>query len=219
MGNKIKIGIDLDDVLSCFVPHLLQKYNIEYQDDLKPSDITSWEIGNFTKQECGSKILDIALGKNFFQYVPVMPHAQDVINWLDTFDNVKLYVVTSAHPYTVRDKADWIAKHFPCLNPLVDTDRFISLKDKTLIDLDFIIDDNPNYGNEFKGKYILFDKAWNQSLGDKYIRVYNWLDIMKYFKQVFDNNDKNIGVHVDNIKGMPKNEFIAFCLKIMNMRH
>jgi 5'(3')-deoxyribonucleotidase len=179
--KKIRIGIDLDSVLSDLSKHWLELYNRDYNDNLKHSDITVLEWDKIVCKECGKKIYDYLLTPNFFREVPVMSGSQDVVQWLSTFDNVELYVVTAYHPYTCKDKTDWLAEYFPCINQK----NIIFCNHKNLINVDFLIDDSPYNCNGFKNQYIVFDAPYNQCLSDIYVRVHNWTEIMDYFHQTF----------------------------------
>lgn len=181
--NKIKIGIDLDSVLSDLLPYWLNFYNNDFNDNLKVENITAWETDKFVKSECGKKIFDYILQPNFFLNVPVLQGSQDAVKWLSTFDNVELYVVTAYHPYVCKDKADWLAKYFPEINQK----NIIFINDKSLVDVDYLIDDSPTNCIGFKGKYLLFDYPYNQNVHESLyeMRVSNWSDVMQYFKGIF----------------------------------
>jgi 5'-nucleotidase len=180
--NKIRIGIDLDSTMSDLLPYWLNKYNQDYNDNLQQSDITDWDTSKFVKPECGKKIFDYIEQPNFFSNVPVIPNSQNVIQWLSTFDNVELYVVTAFNFVACEDKGKWIIKHFPFINPK----NIIFCNPKFIIDVDYLIDDSPFNHIGFKGQYILFDMdyPYNQCLGDMFPRMKSWLEIRDYFKKI-----------------------------------
>jgi len=179
--RKIKIGVDLDSTLSDFLPYWINKYNINYQDNLIASNITKWETHTFTKPECGTKIYDILLDRGFFRHVPVLPKSQLAIEWLSNFDDVEIYVATAYHPYVCKDKADWLADFYPT----IDQKNIIFCNNKSLLDLDYLWDDAIHNGEGFKGKFLLMDYPHNQSCGDKYTRVKDGQEVIKFFKDEF----------------------------------
>lgn len=182
--NKIKIGLDLDSVLSDLLPYWLSFYNKDYSDNLKTTDIIAWETNLFVKPECGNKIFEYILNPSFFRNVPVMPNAQNVVGWLSTFDNIELYIVTAYHPVACKDKADWLAEHFPCINQK----NIVFCNDKSMVNVDYLLDDSPYNHIGFKGQYILFDTPYNQCLNDRFPRVKSWLEVRDYFKERININ-------------------------------
>lgn len=178
--KKIKIGIDLDSVLNDLLTCWLDNYNERYDDNLKHSDINVWEISAIVKKECGKKIFDFVSSAGFFRNLPVIKDSQRVTEWLSTFDEVELYVVTAYTPAVCKDKADWLAEYFPHIKQ----QNIIFCNDKSLIGLDYLIDDSPYNCIGFKGEYIVYDYPYNQCLKDKFTRVYNWGEIQDYFINV-----------------------------------
>lgn len=183
----------MDSCLNDLLPYWINTYNKIYDDSLKASDITDWNTSKFVKPECGKDIFKLLLAPEFFRHIPVIPDSQRVVEWLSTFDNVELYVVTAYTKSTCEDKADWLAEHFPCIKQ----ENIIFINDKSLVDIDYLIDDSPYNCNGFKGKYILMDYPYNRQFGDKYTRVFDWQGVMDYFKEVFENNEKF--EHIDDM--------------------
>lgn len=178
--KRIKIGIDLDSVLNDLLNTWLSQYNEGWNDNLKPSDIHMWEMSLIVKKECGKKIFDYILSPGFFRSLPVIRDSQRVTEWLSTFDEVELYVVTAYTPCVCKDKADWLAEYFPHIKQ----QNIIFCNDKSLVDIDYLIDDSPYNFIGFKGEYIVYDYPYNKCLKDKFTRVYNWGEIQDYFRKV-----------------------------------
>lgn len=181
--KKFKIGIDLDSVLNDLLTHWLHKYNEDYGDNLKSTDIHIWEMNLIVKKECGKKIFDCISSPGFFRNLPVIKDSQRVTEWLSTFDEIELYVVTAYTSSVCKDKADWLVEHFPHIK----TQNIIFCNDKSLINLDYLIDDSPYNFIGFKGEYIVYDYPYNQCLKDKFTRVCNWNEIQDYFRNILDN--------------------------------
>ncbi len=175
------IGIDLDSTLNCLVEYWLEVYNIEYDDCLTPEDITGWDMQQFVKESCGPKIYDYILRPGTFTNLMVQSYSQKVTKFLSQYYD--LYIVTAYHWKNCADKAQWIIEHFSH----IDSDRIIFCNNKGLICTDYLIDDGPHNLEAFKGNGILFDAPWNRFLGDKFLRVKNWLEVESYFKAILSN--------------------------------
>lgn len=182
--SKQIIAIDLDEVLNNLHDVWIGRYNADYNDSLTSSDILSWDIENYVKPECGNKIFDYLLHPNFFLELEVQPNSQMVTEWLSK--HYDLYILTAYHPYVARDKADWIAKHYPHIN----NRNIIFCNNKGLMIADYLIDDGGHNCEAFtSGTPLLYDASHNKYLGDKYVRVRNWIDIKKYFSYALDKVD------------------------------
>lgn len=180
--EKIKIGIDLDSVLNDLLPYWLHYYNEDYNDDIKTENVHVWEIDSVVKKECGKNIFKYILMPGFFRNIPVIKDSQKVTEWLSTFDEFELYVVTAYTPDVCKDKADWLAEYFPHIKQ----ENIIFCNDKSLINLDFLIDDSPYNCINFQGEYIVYDYPYNRCLKDKFARVRNWREIQDFFKRVIN---------------------------------
>lgn len=182
--KKIKIGIDLDSTLNDLLPYWVDKYNKDYNDNLTLDKIIQWEMHRLVKDECGDKIYDYLKEPGFFRNLGIIKDSQEVVEWLSKFTNVELYIVTQYVPEGCLDKANWIREHFPFINEK----NIIFINNKSMLDLDYLIDDSPYNMIEFDGEYILLDYPHNRNVFEpSYIkRVYNWLNIKEFFEENFN---------------------------------
>lgn len=171
-----KIAIDLDTTLNNLEEVWLNRYNEDYDDNLK--EFGHWNVEKNIKKECGIKIYDYLLEPNFFYNLNIKPNAKNVVEKLN--NKHELYIVTAYHPATCVDKVKWVNKHLPFFN----SKNVIFCNNKSLINADYLIDDGPHNILGFKQKSIIIDMPYNRhvKLNDRRVRVNNWLDIKKYFK-------------------------------------
>jgi 5'-nucleotidase len=183
--NKLKIGIDLDDVLNCLVDKWISDYNITYNDNLEKENIKSWDINKYVKPECGDNIYKLLNRPNFFLNLDVKLYAQEVTKWLS--EHYDLFIVTAYDYRSCKDKAQWLEKYFPH----VPIKNLIFCNHKGLLKLDYIIDDGVHNildfskTNSYK-RAIIFDAPWNRYLGKKYRRAKDWLDVKDIFKKILE---------------------------------
>jgi len=180
--HKQSIAIDLDEVLNNLHEVWLDQYNNDFNDNLKSTDIHSWEICNYIKPEARNHMFDYLLKPNFFLNLKCQPHSQEVTKWLSQYFD--LYIVTAYQYQVCRDKAEWVSKHYPH----IDIKNIIFCNNKGLIKTDYLIDDGGHNCEAFTGISLLFNSSHNQYLKDKYKRVNNWLDIKEYFEEVINHN-------------------------------
>jgi len=159
----MRIGIDLDDVINNLVSIWLSRYNLDYNDNVKIEDIKSWDIGDYTKA-----------GKDFYKYLgdgetfknlSIKDGAANVIEKL--CQEHEVYIVTANASYNTGvcdDKVNFIKKFMP----FFPIKNIIFINNKSLLDLDVLIDDGLHNFVGFKGKKIVFDRPWNQDYRNKY---------------------------------------------------
>lgn len=182
------IGIDLDSTLNNLDDIWLEFYNKDYNDNLIRENLTNWDIASIVKPECGQKMFDYLLQPGFFKNLGIQQNAYEVTKWLSNlFD---LYIVTAYHPKTCFDKAQWVEKFLPH----IPVKNIIFCNHKGLIRTNFLIDDGGhniidfNESNRF-GMPIVFNAPWNQHLGNKFIRVKDWLEIREVIEELIDNGN------------------------------
>lgn len=177
MKKKQSIAIDLDSTLNCLDKYWIEeRYNKDYNDNLKREDMICWDCHIYVKPECGYKIYDYLKEPGFFRNLGVQSNSQDVTKWLKEYFD--LYVVTAYCKEAVVDKVDWLNEFFPH----IDTKDIIFCNNKGLIKADFMIDDGGHNIEVFTGIGLVFDAPWNRYLDESYNRFYNWTEIKGYFK-------------------------------------
>lgn len=180
----MRIGIDLDDTINSLVERWIEKYNENYNDSVKIKDIKSWDIGDYTKA-----------GKDFYRYLgdgetfknlSIKDGAANIIEKLCKQHEV--YIVTANASYNTGvcdDKVNFIRKFMP----FFQIKNIIFINNKSLLDLDILIDDGLHNFHGFKGTKIVFDRPWNYK-DDKFdqgydFRVFKWdeniLDIINNY--------------------------------------
>lgn len=178
MGRK-KIGIDLDTTLNNLMEHWLDCYNKDYNDNLKQWD--TWAVDKHVKPECGVKIFDYLTKPSFFYNLDIKQNAVEVIDFLMLHFDV--YIVTAYLPETCLDKANWVKKSIPNLK----LENIIFINNKSLLDLDFLIDDGPHNIESFSPlkEAIIYDMPYNRYLDydafQVWDRVHNWNEIKQLF--------------------------------------
>lgn len=174
--NKKKIGIDLDTTLNNMEEVWLQKYNKDYNDNIK--FFRNWDIHKEVKKECGEKIYEYIHEPKFFYNLNIKPKAKETIDYLSK--HYELYIVTAYTADVCQDKVSWILKH----KLKIKEKNIIFINNKGILDLDYLIDDGPHNFDNFKGVGIVMDMMYNKHIKTDYnrVRAYNWADVKKFFE-------------------------------------
>ena len=169
------IGIDLDDTLFDFVPLVLDKYNKAYNDNLQDKDITNFGTNLFIKKECKDIFAEFVDDKLIANCKP-KENAVEVINWLHS--KYDIVFVTAAYPYTVKARHELLKQTFSWY----ERKHLFVCPNKTLLNLNFLIDDCLD--NHIGGKYcsIIYSAPWNNNIQPKLMfRADNWLEVKNIF--------------------------------------
>jgi len=180
---KKKIGIDLDTTLNNLMEHWLDCYNEDYNDNL--TQWNTWHVDENVKPECGIKILDYLLKPNFFYDLEIKENAVEVIDFLMGYFDI--YIVTAYLPENCLEKVNWVKKFIPNIKP----ENIIFINDKSMVDIDFLIDDGPHNIQAFSPikTAIIYDMPYNQYLDydafQTWDRVKNWNEIKELFEEKY----------------------------------
>mgnify|MGYP000121489099 CR=1 FL=1 len=179
-----RLGIDLDDVLNCFNEGWIAAYNNLSGDALTVEDITAWDIDRFVKPKWKGRIFpEIVLKPGFFAGLPEREGAADFLKWACArFDTC---IVSASQCATVPEKAEWLRAHFP----FFQLENFIPCWDKSLLRLDFLLDDGPHNALACceNARVLLFDRPWNAGLplwGKQINRVFHFADAKRILERV-----------------------------------
>ena len=183
MRSPKTIVLDLDDTLNCLLETWVNFYNHFYNDDLTKEDILSWDIWKYVK--CGKEIYDILKLPGFFYHLPVKEGAQEAVSQLSEYFDI--FIVSASHPESMYDKYKWIRKYFPCISE----DNICFVRNKSIINADYMIDDAPHNLEAFRGRKILMDAPHNKN-ENRFFRVRNWNEIQDYFLSTLEIGTKEL---------------------------
>jgi 5'(3')-deoxyribonucleotidase len=178
MNRKFVVASDVDDTLAGLVPHWLERYNYDWDDNLTIDKITEWNMIPFVKKSCGSKIYDYLNDPTLYDGVKPVPLSLAGVNSLRSMGHRVIFVTSATIAHQGR-KAQWLMD-FGYLNTMND---YIACSDKSLIKCDFLIDDRIENVLNTTAVGILFSRPWN--LNKPYnIRADNWHRVVELVKEI-----------------------------------
>lgn len=145
--RKTRILVDMDGVLVDFETTLFQAYRAENPQlgYIEPENRQGMYMDAQYREKFGEteyQVLRDLLDRDHFyrDMLPILP-AVDAVNSLLEHPRYEVFICTSPH-WTNKtcafDKTNWIKKYLP----KIETNRIIMSSDKTVVDGDFLIDDN-----------------------------------------------------------------------------
>ena len=171
-----RICVDMDEVMADALAEHLRRYNRDHEDQLSLDDLQGkalWDVVSFDRH---NTLLGYLSSADFFENLSVMPESQRVMRRLQ--QEYEVFIATAAMevPTSFHQKFRWLERHFPFILP----SHIVYCGDKSILNADFLIDDNPRQLRRFKGEGILFTSPHNIAV-QGYRRVNDWLDVEKLF--------------------------------------
>jgi DNA polymerase II large subunit len=219
--QKMKIGIDLDDVVVDYVGGLLDFYNKKFNKNLQFQD---WKKYSFSEAFEKTKKEESELIKDFqntelFNCLKFVKGAEKAINKLA--QKYELFLITSREEEVREHTEKFIEKLFPDVCFFIHHSKAPEQEiGKTKADfcknskITFLIEDNPKYAKECaeKGtKVLLLDKPWNQNCeGENIIRLDNWNEILnKIGKGERGEKSPESEKYFKNLEKKVKNQYLV----------
>jgi len=184
--NKI-IALDIDGVVADLHSPWVGRYNSDWNDVLKVSDINDWYIHQFCKPECGKRIYEYIEDPTIYDETFPIVGSLITINALrESRPDFRFIYVTNSTRGTMGRKYDWLLQH----GFLSDLDDYVEMKDKSLVRADALLDDYQGNIIKFHGEKFLFDSPWNKDFHhSSVIRVFNWMDASVMIKRAFPKGE------------------------------
>ncbi|MBB6453276.1 5'(3')-deoxyribonucleotidase [Salirhabdus euzebyi] len=170
-----RIAIDMDEVMADFTTKHLTLYNRDFGEALTKEDLLGTRLWTL-RPDLAKKLFEYVYDPTFFQDLDVMEGSQEVIKELS--EHYEIFIATAAMevPTSFAAKYKWLKEHFPFLSDM----NFVFCGNKSIINADYLIDDNVKNFKDFSGQGILFTSEHNIN-ETGYVRVNNWHEVRDYF--------------------------------------
>ena len=174
-----RICVDMDEVMADTLSEHLRRYNEAFDEALTPADLVGkglWQIAPQDRQQRVRAFLD---AEDFFEDLPLMPGAQEVLEDLSTRFEVFIATQAMTVPNSLGPKYRWLQRHFPFIPPT----NYIFCGNKSILLADYLIDDLPRNLERFQGKGLLYTAPHNLTV-TAFTRVNDWQEVAAYFTAV-----------------------------------
>lgn len=175
-----RIAIDMDEVIADTVVKFLRVCNTEMGLSLSKSDLTGRNFWDVIGKEHFPTLKGFVSDRDFFADLDVIEDSQEVIRKL--MDRYEIFISSAAMevPTSFAAKFDWLKLHFG----FIPASNIVFCGDKSILDADYLIDDNSRHFERFRGKGVLYSAPHNL-LVEGYQRVANWKEIADLFENCF----------------------------------
>lgn len=171
LGGKT-LGVDMDGVIADWVGGIL--FHLEQLGHKPPQreELTSYQFQNDLPDGQKQAMSQIANTQGFFADLDPIPWAMELLRTLDAM-GLHIVFVTSpylSNPHCYPEKVAWITKHLG----YKFRDRVVLTLDKTLVDVDVLVDDKPDIIGHGPSRWVrvVYDQPYNQMVQAP--RMHSW---------------------------------------------
>jgi 5'(3')-deoxyribonucleotidase len=166
----------MDEVMADTLSEHLRRYNQVFDEQIETADLWGkglWDVVAMERQE---NLREILHAEDFFEDLPVMLNAPEVMR--DLAARFEVFVATSAMtvPTSFGPKYRWLQRHFSFLPPT----HYVFCGDKGILRADYLIDDMPRNLLRFAGTGLLYSAPHNLAT-QGFTRVADWQEVAAYF--------------------------------------
>lgn len=171
-----RICVDMDEVMADALAEHLLRYNRDHNENITMADLQGKWLWDVVSSDRHQTLEGYLRSEDFFESLTVMPESQRVMRRLQM--NYDVFIATAAMevPTSFHQKFRWLAKHFP----FIPSSHIVYCGDKSILNADYLIDDNPRQLKRFKGTGVIFTSPHNIAVKG-FKRVNDWLDVEKMF--------------------------------------
>lgn len=171
-----RIAIDMDETLVDTMSRHLDWYNREFGQSLSKADLHGTKIYQCVPPAQVAAVRGYPDHPDFFVDIPPYPQAIEVVEALTHQYDVFIATAAMEHPTSFAAKYAWLVKHLPFLSPL----NFVFCGNKSVLHVDYLIDDSPRHFEGFSGQGVLYTAPHNVH-APAAIRVDDWAAVHKLF--------------------------------------
>jgi 5'(3')-deoxyribonucleotidase len=174
--RRLRIAIDMDEVLADSLGRHLAAYNEAFQAGLTRGELDGRSLEASIPPERAAAARELVLTPHFFRDLELIPGSREVVRALA--ERYEVFIASAAMevPTSFAAKYAWLCEHFPFVPP----SHLVFCGDKSVLDVDYLIDDTPRHFDRFRGTPILFSAPHNRS-ESRYLRADGWEDVRLLF--------------------------------------
>jgi len=170
--TKQRIAIDMDEVMADSIARFQEWYGRDFALELTLEALHGKNPHEAVALEHQPALRAYPNAEGFFRDLPVMADSQRVIRELASKYEVFIATAAMEFPNSFLDKYRWLEQHFP----FIHWRNFVFCGDKSILNVDYLIDDNAYNFDGLRGEGLLFDAPHN-ALETGFRRVRNWQEV------------------------------------------
>lgn len=159
----------MDEVLTDTLGKQLRVYNAQYGTNVQPEQLDGCELLDIVPPEQRPFVSGMMHEPGFFSDLEPMEGALEAMEEICRQHQVYIVSAATEFPGSFQDKLRWLERYLP----QIPTRRIIFCGEKSILDLDCLVDDTPSHFEGFRGTGLLFDAPHNRQ-ENGFRRVCGW---------------------------------------------
>ena len=190
MKKKLRIGVDVDDVLKPCNELAVPLVNNLHNTEIKMEDIIAFDYYSIFPKEIADCFIRLYNDPEFFRNQPVYPGAVEMINTLLERGHDVIFA-SATYPHIMGIRAERLTEFFPN----VPKGNIMLGARKDTLNLDVLLDDKSENLIESSATYpIAFRRPWNQSLTG-FLSVSNYDEFIALIDQIAGHTPQKLVKH------------------------
>jgi 5'(3')-deoxyribonucleotidase/uncharacterized protein with PQ loop repeat len=171
-SDRLRVGIDMDEVIADALGKYRRTVDEVFGEAIARRNLEGRTFEEVIPPEELAQARALLEDPLFFRDLGVIEGSREVIRELS--DRYEVYIASSAMelPTSFAAKYAWLRENFPFIPP----SHMVFCGDKSILNVDYLIDDSPRHFERFRGTPLLFTAPHNQG-ERRFRRVSNWEEI------------------------------------------
>ncbi len=178
-GGRVRIAVDMDEVIADYFGEQVARYQVWSGTNVDIPTTAGKRLRECVPEAHRDYVSSLPRTPGFFAGLKMIEGSRSALATLSA--HAEIYIVSAAteYPNSLREKFDWLAENFP----FIDWRHIVLCGDKSIINAEYMIDDNIYHLRRFAGEKILFDSPHNWHVTDAVHRVRNWEEVLAFFRK------------------------------------
>ena len=166
----------MDEVISDAILRFANWYKRDHGIEFTHEQLQSARFEDLLDPAHRHIVKEYAHHEDFFKDLDIIPGSQEVV--AELHKKYEIFITTAAmeFPHSFKHKLNWLNNHFP----YIGWRNIVFCGDKSIINADYLIDDNVGHFKRFIGQGVLFTSGHNKNV-EWDVRVNSWDEVAKMF--------------------------------------
>lgn len=173
-SRRLRVAIDMDETIADSLGKQIGAYNEAFGVQMSPADLEGQHLHEVVPPERADHAKELFHDPAFFEDLALIDGSREVIRDLAQRHEVFIASAAMEVPTSFAAKYAWLREHFP----FIPTSHLVFCGDKSVLDVDVLIDDTPRHFERFRGTPILFSAPHNRQ-EQRYKRVSSWAEVRR----------------------------------------
>lgn len=177
------IAIDFDSTLFPTMERVIEIYNTRHSANMTLSQHISYHFHDHFPTDIADELISIFVEKDVYDNLQPYKGAVRAVKFLIEQGH-EVYIATASDIRNMEWKENLLQKHFP----FIPKNNLIRIYNKSMLNVDVLIDDNLDHLKNTFTERICFNQPWNMDSGADYVydiyRIHTWSEIINVIQDI-----------------------------------